>query len=146
MKSATDTTPQLTREQLRAEMDRIEAARKAVEEKAAPIRAQLEPFEQQLSTLDEEMEELLDPHGDYLGRCESCDTPLLSGDKGFRYEDGPMFCADDSPTFGELLKDLRAYPADEWDEDSWGPLSEAIARLESDIASHGAETRCTDEL
>lgn len=146
--TANTVTPsaQLTRDQLRAEIGRYEAARRAVEVKAAPIRAQLAPYEQQLSALDEQMQELLDSHGDYLGNCEICETPLFSGDKGFRYEDGPMFCAADAPTFGELLENLKTYPADEWDEESWGPLASAIERLESDTARHGAETRRTKEL
>jgi len=146
----TDTTDQtatpMTREQLRAWLDRVEAAKRAVEENMAPLRAQLEPYERQLSDLDGMMDEMLEPHGDYLGRCEACGVPLLVGDEGFRYEDGPIFCAEHAPTYGGVLADLKTYTTEDWDEEDHGPLAAAIAKWEALVAECGAETPCTRKL
>lgn len=136
----------LTREQLRAEIDRIDTARKAIEEQAAPIRAQLEPYKQKIAAPGEEELNLLDPHGNLLGRCESCNALIFAGDKGWRYEEGPMFCSEHSPTYGDLLEEIKTFPADEWDEEEYGPLSAAIAGRETLVADHGADTICAVEL
>lgn len=141
----TDTAP-LTRDQLHTAMDRIEAAKRAVEENMAPLRTQLKPYEQQLAALDEQMEELLEPHGDYLGRCDACGAPLLRGDQGFRCSDGPIFCAEHAPTYGEMLAEIREFPVEEWEEEEWGPLAEAIAGREALVAERGADTPCLDKL
>lgn len=141
MTDTAPTTPQLTRDQLRTQINRIEATKRAVKENMAPLEAGLAAYQRQLDSMNDMLRKLAEPHPYNLGFCHQCGTPILTGERGFRYEDGIYFCVDHAPTFGEHLETLRTYPPDEWDEEGWGPLADMIAEYEAGVAKHGADTR-----
>ena len=56
-----------------------------------------------------------------VGTCEHCEKQLYEGDKGFWYDDGPMFCETCSPTWNELKAEqdegIRAGDFKDWFEE-----------------------------
>jgi hypothetical protein len=68
----------------------------------ASIRAARKPFDDAIAAIDNAKDAVLAEHeAEVVGECEGCTKLLLVGDKGFRCEDGPILCADCSPTFGD---------------------------------------------
>jgi hypothetical protein len=44
----------------------------------------------------------------YVGNCEGCDKPMFFGDIGLICDDGPVLCAEHSPTWAQAKKQWDA--------------------------------------
>jgi hypothetical protein len=60
----------------------------------------------------------------YLADCETCGKRLYVGDRGYAYEDGPHFCAEDAPTLAEHIG--------EWEEQLKLVLQSALSSKSDD--------------
>lgn len=77
------------------------------------LQALKEKLEQTLSSLDgNHYSPLMEKFGiEEVYRCEGCDVEVLSGDRGdrgFRCEDGEVFCAACAPTWDDAKKNIEA--------------------------------------
>lgn len=66
------------------------------------IRKARKPFDDAIIKIDEARSNILERHdAEIVGECEGCSKLLIVGDKGYRYDDGPILCEGCSPTFAE---------------------------------------------
>ena len=48
----------------------------------------------------------------YIGCCEGCAKPLFVGDKGYRYDDGPLVCEAHAPDWHQAKENWDAQSAE----------------------------------
>jgi hypothetical protein len=97
---------ELRKQELRRRLDEIDAA----QHKA------LSDFEGQRDALQEEYDDII------LEKCDACTVLILEGDRAYRYDEGPWYCAECSPTIAacivegvEFLNAVKGCPESEKD-------------------------------
>lgn len=112
------TTPNMSAEQrksLQVELAEIDNEIRLV---GAKIEEAVGPLKQKERDLAGQRDALLERYGvtEELGNCLSCEAMLLNGDKGYRYAEGDMTCADCAPTWADLKKLAETEP-ESWEDD-----------------------------
>jgi hypothetical protein len=103
-----------------------------LDELRARIVALVETEEAVRSTMQDEIDCIVEENGDFIaGRCECCAKVVFFGDRGHQYEDGPLSCSDCSPTWEDAKENWESSEAD--DEQR----AEFQARLEKHLAAGG---------
>lgn len=133
-----------TRQVLLGKLDAFDAMRARIAVNADPIRAAfkeaIREHEEAEGAIDQEQEEALEAVGvEIIGRCETCDRRLFTGDKAAHIEEGGYLCEAHAPTWSELLDSYRAHGADALDfpEDFDDLVEHAAAMV---LAGHGDES------
>lgn len=87
---------------------------------------------------------LIEQHGTLVrGRCDSCRKALFFGDQGYAFDDGPEFCEEHAPTYGEH----KAGWEEQTEPDDVERRAKAIATVDAHIANGGSlNDRYTHEL
>ena len=89
-----------------------------------------------------------------IGNCGDCKVAVREGDRGYAYEDGPVFCETHAPTmavrksdFGELLaiaESEQAGTTDDFGRELWAEdiadYQKIIAACDAHVAGGGAWT------
>jgi len=65
------------------------------------------PFSSAYQVLQEIHDGLIDHLPEIAGYCETCSRMLFEGEQGFRYEDGPILCAEHAPTWADIKRDAQ---------------------------------------
>lgn len=108
-------------EKERANLDEILKAIDAAEEKLDVLS---KPFREAESEIVNLREMILEQHEtDLVGRCEFCDRPLFTGDKGHTSDD-MILCAEHAPTWGDCKKSWEKAELDM--EDDKAAFEEAL--------------------
>lgn len=82
--------------------EQLRQALKVLDEAEASIMVSMKPLRLAMDGVATAREVLLEGQGiEPVGECEGCSKLLISGDKGFRCDDGPLLCEAHSPTWGD---------------------------------------------
>lgn len=95
------------------ERDVLKEELAALDAAEVSIRKARRPFDEAIDAVETVKQNLLDKHAvEIAGHCEGCGRLLFVGDKGFRCDDGPILCAECSPTFGDAEGNWKSEPED----------------------------------
>lgn len=114
---------------LRAQLDALEEAEKAID-------AARKPFDVALNGIQAVREVLLDPFEGEYRTCEGCGALILGGEQHFRYggDDDLVFCPDCTPTYANWKESAELIVAEVANRDA-EEVAEARGGL-AEIAAH----------
>lgn len=119
--------------------EKLKAEFAALDEAENSIREGRKPFDVALLAIETVRENLKEKHEvEIAGECEGCTRLLFAGEKGFRYEDGPILCEECSPTYGDAESVFKNRdPADDEDPED---RTSFMRQLETHLAGGGSRT------
>src|SRR5262245_22009828 len=81
----------------------VQAQITALDKADESVRLARKPFDDVLDTIETLRQSILDKHDvEIAGTCEGCSKLLFIGDRGHRCGDGPLLCAECSPTWADV--------------------------------------------
>lgn len=124
------------RETLRNNLTSLDAAEDV-------IRKARKPFDSALHAIEEVRAGLLESHeiNGEIANCGECGAIILEGEPSYSYEDGPILCADDAPTWGDVKSsntELLATADADTDPDDIERANLAIAAADEHVAGGGS--------
>lgn len=123
------TTPEITKEERR----QLQAAIAAMDRAIDVICDASAPFIKAKEAIENLKCELLIASGNLeeAGFCEGCGTILFVGDKGFRFDDGPICCEECAPTWANAKENIEAGDDEE-------AKADFLPRFETYVADGGS--------